>query len=127
MRKIAIISVGVCIGIIILSASSVQIKEYPPIRKEKTRFQEGNDSLQDLLNCDKEDADAIAELFTEVTGQVIKEAELVPNKKKTRLLRISSGEKNYFLRITMRNQIQEIRSDTKNGKLLYQVIYSETK
>ena len=123
MRRIAIISVGVCIGIIILSASSVQIKEYSPIRKEKTRFQERDDSLQDLLNCDKEDADAIAELFTEVTGQVIEEAELVPNKKKTRLLRIYSGEKKYYLRITMRDQIQEIRSDTENGKIMYQVIY----
>ena len=123
MRRIAIISVGVCIGIIILSVSSVQIKEYSPIREEKTWLQEGDDPLQYLLDCDKEDADAIAELFTEVTGQVIEEAELVPNKKKTRLLRISSGEKNYFIRITMGNQIREIRSDTENGKIMYQIIY----
>ena len=98
-------------------------KEISENKEQKLTFEGEYIFLQKALNCDENHAVAIADTFEKVTGKKLETAEVVPNEKKTRLLKGNSGENEYYLRITGVNVVREIRADTKDGEILYQIIY----
>lgn len=132
MKGIATISLVMCMGLLSFLGNAFQKNENMPIKMKEESLQTTEQDLtfkgeyiflQELLNCDEAHAVVIADTFTEVTGQPLERAELIPDEKKTRLLKVYSREHNYYLRITAGNKVREIREDTKSGKILYQIIY----
>ena len=79
--------------------------------------------LQELLLCDEAHAAEIAEVFEEVTRKKLENAELVPTEKKSKLLKVDTSDKTYYLQVSSINELDKICEDSENGEVIYQIIY----
>lgn len=79
--------------------------------------------LAELLECEEEKAEKITEIFRKATGGEIECAKLLPSEKKARLLKVKSGGTEYFLRVSSKNVLKEIREGEEKGTIRYQVNY----
>ncbi len=135
MKKKIIIGVIVFMGM----ASIINIlfgdrghMPYEPNKKgftsttEKVQIHEPRDEyifLQELLSCDEEHAVEIAEIFEDVTGKKLEDAELVPTEKKVKILKIVTSDKEYYLKISSVNVLKEIREGSMDGEVKYLMMY----
>lgn len=79
--------------------------------------------LQELLLCDEADAVEIAETFEKVTGKKLENAELVPTEKKSKILKVETLDRLYFLKVSSINVLSKISEDSEGGEVIYQIIY----
>lgn len=99
--------------------------------KNGTEIQEGTTTgqleekvmLKDLLGCDETKVEKIEEKFKEITGKEIDNVENIPNDKKSYLIKVEADGEIYYLKITSKYLLREIREDKEDGKVLYQVVY----
>ncbi len=81
-------------------------------------------TLEQLLGCDNRKAEKIRDIFEEVVGESIKTMEMVPTDRKGFVVKVASeGGKLYFLKVTERAFLEEIRCDAIDGEIAYQVVY----
>lgn len=79
--------------------------------------------IMELLNCDEEKAEKIEVTFQEVSGKRIDNVENVPTDKKSYLVKVEADGEIYYLKITSKYFLSEIRADKEDGEVLYQVVY----
>lgn len=107
------------------STGSTEAKEIEDNDKAGTLYS-GPTMWQDLLECDSESAEALANDFSECTGSEADTLtyELIKQEDKD-VLRIKAtvGDKNYYVKTSSNSTITEIREGTPDGKIVMQVIY----
>lgn len=79
--------------------------------------------LQELLLCDETHAVEIATNFEKITGKKLEKAELVPTEKKSRILKVETSDKTYYLKINSLNVLYKICEDSMTGNIIFQIIY----
>lgn len=77
----------------------------------------------DLADENDEKLLRIEETFQEAIGKRIDNVENVPTDKKSYLVKVEADGEIYYLKITSKYFLSEIRADKEDGEVLYQVVY----
>lgn len=79
--------------------------------------------LQEILLCDETHAVEIATNFEKITGKKLEKVELVPTEKKSKILKVETPDKTYYLKINSLNVLNKICEDSMAGNIIFQIIY----
>lgn len=134
MKKKICIGVGIIMGIASILGAVFYKKHHMPIEPLKQDGEVVVEAavlepsgeyifLQELLKCDEAHAIKIAESFKKTTGKSLEKADPVEIKDKYKIIKVDTGDKTYFLETNSVSVLQEIREDTLQGKVIYQIIY----
>lgn len=96
------------------------------ITSEKEQIVENKekiDMLIELLGCDELHAKGIENTFQDATQMKMEDIELIPTTKKTKFLKVKAEDKVYYLKVSSLFLLIEIREDTEDGKVIFQVNY----